>query len=389
MNDPVASTAMRRAGGVTLTTQRSERETRHLQALEAKLSQNPDDEAAFQSLLDAYRASGRWRDAAELLCRRLERNPNDWNTLRGCVTLFLRAGEPVRAGEILNRHGAHYEHQWELWHLRGLCLEELGRHGDALEEHRRAARLAPEEPQPRFRLGLTSLRTGEEEAALAHFQDALERDPRLGGALVNLGLLYERMGERERALEMLRRAAELEPDSVEAHLNLGAVYAEMDRKEEAAGELRRAIELDPRCADAHFNLALLLDDVDPEEALQRLRRAVTLEPARRDANLELGRICYRRGLYTAALKALQVCLEADPADTEALFFMALTYNKLDRPDETLKLLDELLKHEPQSAQAHFYRGVAYDKKGLYDKARVAYQKADELGQGREDPGIES
>ncbi|MBU1699611.1 MAG: tetratricopeptide repeat protein [Candidatus Eisenbacteria bacterium] len=363
-------------------TRSSEKETQRLQDLETRFKQCPDDEILLQELLDTYRSTGRSHAAAELLRLRIGKHPGDWSTLRTCVMLFLQAGESKRAAEILNQSGSEFKHQWEFWRLRGSCLEGLDRFREALEEYRRAAQLAPEEAEPRFRMGLVSLELGEDEEALGYFHDALERDTRMGGALVNLGLLYERMGDTDRAVEMLRRVLELEPENVEGHLNLGTLYAEKGYGQEAAAEFHRAAELDDKCIEAHFNLGLLLEESEPDAALDRLRKVLAMDPTHQDATLQIGRLCYKRGLYTAALKALHRGLDREPKDTRALYYLALTYNKLDRPDETIRLLDELLRLEPDNARAHFYQGIAYDKKGAYQKAQRAYQKADELGSKR-------
>jgi tetratricopeptide (TPR) repeat protein len=357
----------------------SEKEFRRLAELEAKFERNSDDEKVFRELIQAYRKTGRVLAAAELLRKRCEKSPSDWEMLKDCVSLFVQANEPGRAAQVLNEFGSDFEDRWDFWDLRGRCLEGLGRHREALDEHRHASQMAPDEGEPRFRMGLAALELSDEDEALAHFQDALERDPHMGRALVNMGLLYERRGEIERALEMFRQAVNLEPENLEGHLNLGVLYAELGRSREAASEFLQATEIDARCADAHYNLGLLLEEVDPEQALQHLKKAITIDPAYREARFQVGRICYRRGLYPAAIKSLKWCLEVDPQDTGSLYFLALTYNKLDRPDETIHLLERLLELEPNHAQAHFYLGISYDKKGYYDKARTAYQRADELG----------
>jgi tetratricopeptide (TPR) repeat protein len=368
----------------------SEKDLKRLEDLKARFREDPENPRTRDDLIEGYTASGQALTAAELL--RAETDPSDgaWDPLRACAALFLQGGDAGRAAEALNASGSLHEDRWEFWHLRGRCLEGLGRIREAMDEQRRAARMAPEEAEPRFRMGLISLELGEEGVALAHFQDALERDPGMGRALVNMGLLYDRMGESDRALEMFRRAVELEPDNLEGHLNLGVLYAELGYAQDAAQEFLKAVDLDSRCAEAHFNLGLLREESDPEEALQRLRKTLALDAGHREARFQMGRLCYRRGLYPAAIKSLRACLAADDNDTGALFHLALSYNKLDRPDETIRFLEELLKLEPDNAQAHFYLGVAFDKKGDYGNARRAYQKADELARHDEGhaPGVE-
>lgn len=362
----------------------SDRELRRLEELEARFERDPGDGRVLRELINAYRSTGRPLPAAELLRGKAEEAPYDWALVRDCVELFLQAGEPGRAAQVLNLSGSTFEDSWEFWNLRGRCLEGLGRYGEAVLEHQRATRVDPDASEPFFRLGIACLELDEEDEAIEHFKAALERDPTMSRALVNLGLLYERKGDVPRALDAFRRAVDLEPGELEGHLNLGVLYAEIGRAREAAGEFLQATEVDPRCAEAHYNLGLLLEEADPERALQHLRKAISIDAAYGEARFQIGRICYRRGLYAAAIKNLKFCLEADPRDPGALFFLAQTYNKLDRPDDTIRFLERLLEHAPRHAQAHFLLGISYDKKGLYEKARRAYQRADELGREAEE-----
>jgi Flp pilus assembly protein TadD len=66
--------------------------------------------------------------------------------------------------------------------LRGWVLMRLARPDDAAEAFGRALHLSPGDPEALTGLGIVGLRRGDPAAALAHFTDALERDPRSSDA---------------------------------------------------------------------------------------------------------------------------------------------------------------------------------------------------------------
>ena len=107
-------------------------------------------------------------------------------------------------------------------------------------------------------LGLETLDVHEIPAAIAHFEHAVDVDPRYA-------LAYAGLATAEFALYEETRA-DLRPAQ--------------DRLERAIAHARHAVELDDHLAETHATLALILVSAwKTEEAVRAARRAVTLEPA--------------------------------------------------------------------------------------------------------------
>ncbi len=66
--------------------------------------------------------------------------------------------------------------------------------------------------------------------------------------------------------------------------------------------------------------------------------------------------------------------EADPADAEICYMIALEHGKADRIDEALHWLDETIRREPKMHYAYFQQGKLLGAAGRTSDARAALQR---------------
>jgi tetratricopeptide (TPR) repeat protein len=126
-------------------------------------------------------------------------------------------------------------------------------------------------------------RLAEAEAA---YMQLLSRWPDLANTWYNLALLQRRAGRFDAALASYQQALDRgisEPEEV--HLNRGVIYADCLRQDEAAErELRAALALNPRYAPALLNLANLREDLGRRaEAFALYEKILALEPRHHEA----------------------------------------------------------------------------------------------------------
>ncbi len=193
--------------------------------------------------------------------------------------------------------------------------------------------------------------------------------------------------------------------------------------------LRKAVELDPKYAGARASLAMILSqraldrlsqdyEKDVNEALEMIEEAVRLAPNDLTVLESAGLVWTHRGYGLRARKALRDAVKFSPLDLIAWgylgFNLALTGSD-ERTQEALDILDRLLKTAPKHPSTpywNFFRAVAlvsqgkledgeasaqavltaqpffyaswlvlaniYGRRGEYDEARVAAQKAQEI-----------
>ncbi len=167
----------------------------------------------------------------------------------------------------------------------GLGFEELqvGNHHKALAHFNRALEFEPRFPAPYVNRATALLRAGDLDGAVRAIDLVVERWPENADAFYNRGNIRLARGEARLAVADYSRAIEL-LDSVSAFFhNRASAYMELEEFELAVADLERAIELDPRSAMSHFNLGLCfghLGDVPRSLASHQTAARLGHEPAR-------------------------------------------------------------------------------------------------------------
>ena len=122
--------------------------------------------------------------------------------------------------------------------------------------------------------------------ALAHYQKAIDLDPRFaqaysGMATAHVALRYFSPADHQtKARQFAETALQLDPDLAEAHAVLGDIaFRSAWNFKLGESELRRAVELEPHKATYHAWLAgLLADEERSDEALDEINRAIADDP---------------------------------------------------------------------------------------------------------------
>ncbi len=172
---------------------------------------------------------------------------------------------------------------------------------------------AAEAADPKAR-GFYYVRTGNDNSAIAAFEEATASDPADGESLEYLAGLYLAAARAEEAEEAYKRLALLRPDASQPLTNLGGLYMNLGRYDEAAETLEQAIDRDPRDSLAMNNLAGVYYKTGRiDEAVLQLKRAVEVNPGDLNAHNNLAGIYYRQERFDRAIEQLQKILILDPS----------------------------------------------------------------------------
>ena len=229
LDDPIATTSPGAVGSAHLGLGRlanaggdAEAAVRHLEAV---TELHPEAGAAHQQLALAYRRLGRLdaaRGAAAKAGSSVPTFADPW--LAG-----VRAGRGATARLLL-----------------GNAEFRAGRLSTALEHHREARRLGPDDPAAARALALTLESSGRLDEAIELYGEAVTLSS--GDPLYLYDHARARL-KRDRAdagaVEQLRRVVAQAPDHLSAHLLLASTLTEPSEAGEAESLLRRALELSP------------------------------------------------------------------------------------------------------------------------------------------------
>jgi tetratricopeptide (TPR) repeat protein len=129
----------------------------------------------------------------------------------------------------------------------------------AKQEFEEAIRLDPSYMKAYDNLGLTMEGMGDDQAALADYEKAIQLMERQGRKSewpwVNLCAMYNRLNKPEQALEYCRKAIALNPKSDQALFEAARAHMAQEKWDGAAKALQSAIEINPRFPKFHYVLS--------------------------------------------------------------------------------------------------------------------------------------
>ena len=287
---------------------------------------------------------------------------------------------------------------------------------EALSSLKQASDLMPDQPQPKYALGMALAHAGDDDAAIKEFHEALKLDSRNFPAQFELARTLLHVRKFSEAEIEFRKTVDLQPNSGAAHLGLTQSLLAEKRMGDAATELERYLQTNPKDVDARLECASILAELGKnEEALADLDRAAALRPETAstlklrstiqfrlknydaalaalkqvetslpndDLHARIGHLLLEKKDYAGAAKELEIAYRADPSQTEVLRdFLAVEYLGGNYP-AALDLLNLLAQRETLSNGSWFIRASCYDKLGKARDALDAYRKFLELNAGQ-------
>lgn len=216
--------------------------------------------------------------------------------------------------------------------------------------------------------------------ALELCQSALERDPRSSDALHLIGVIHGMQGDHAGAIAHFERAVELAADRVDYRRNLCRAYLQVKRWEGAEQVINDGLRIAPQSSQLWQMLGIVHAQQQRwEPAIEAYHRAIgEVSPTGPEASglyFGLSELQRMRGDNSQATKALQIALQLDPNNIQALNNLAGL--ELFSGDflPALKTIKRLLEVAPRSAQPHFNLARLLEVAGDLPQAIVALKNA--------------
>ena len=158
---------------------------------------------------------------------------------------------------------------------------------------------------------------------------AIERDPQLLEAYSMLGQIYMRQNRADEALREFQRLAELQPNEVGPRTIVGVLQHAAGKVGEARQSYEAALRVDPTAVVAANNLAWMTmeEGGNLDVALQLAQAATQRAPSSGVVRDTLGRIYYRKGLYSSAIAALEEAVKLEAKNADYRVQLAMAYAK--------------------------------------------------------------
>lgn len=267
---------------------------------------------------------------------------------------------PALAGDVSQlSEDERYEYR-NVLHTGGTYLAS-GDTARALARFKQAAKLAPEEADPYFWIGLCYAELQDHRTAAQNAEKALTHDDTDAKAWLLLGQSQMHMADYDRALETLRKAFRLDPRNYLIPFNLGRCYyfsKHEDRLRQATKYFKQAYTLNPRYIPARLYLGICeLDANMPLAAVSHLRAVLTTDrneaighsdEALIEAYYRLG-VAFRQRSVRDAERQFKLVTRYRPKHYEAHLQLGHLYLR-DIPNHQLALthLRQFIEHSPKT-----------------------------------------
>jgi protein O-GlcNAc transferase len=205
--------------------------------------------------------------------------PSAASPLEAAIALH-RSGRQAEALVRYRRLRAAQPRDFQILHLGGAALLQLGEAAEAVEWLQAASGLRPAVAGTRMCLALALAQLERRDAAATQFEAALRLEPRNPELLGNYALFQLSSGRAGSALDLLARAAASAPSDPRPLHQLGRVLLAQGRPAEALARHEAALAFAPNDAAGHTARAQALAGCHRvEEALAAFDRALALDPA--------------------------------------------------------------------------------------------------------------
>ncbi len=195
--------------------------------------------------------------------------------------------------------------------------------------------------------GVASYKNGQYAAAIDHFKQAVELDPKLLNARLYLATAYsnqfvpgvvseENTRNGEAAIKEFEKVLETDPNNVNSVGGIAYLYFQMKKLDEAKKWYQRKIQIDPSDAEAYYSVGVI-DWTETYQPRMTLKAELHLQPDEpiKD-NKARGALCEKNNPFIEeGFQNLNKAVQLKPDYEDALAYLNLMYReKADCEDTT-------------------------------------------------------
>jgi tetratricopeptide (TPR) repeat protein len=328
--------------------------------LQSVLRNDSDDYRALELLGMVRAQQQRNREAEQLFERVVTSKPEFVSAHVNLGLLYAQAGELEKAvpqlQEALRLDPSRTDVAAalaNLWREQASSALNSNNPEKALSVLLQARKVAPDNPDVQFELGMVALRMSLLPDAVTAFQTTLKLRPDDAMAVYGLGRAYMEFAKFEDARQQFAHYIELRPNDASGHYGLGMSLAALEQLQAARSEFEKSIALAPLQTESYFRLGLLeLESKDLDSAAKNLRRVLDRDPKHAGALAAMGRLEFQQKNYSGAVELLQQAVASNAGLREAHYYLGLTYARLGKKEDSEQELQiaTRLEHEQTEKQ---------------------------------------
>ncbi len=171
------------------------------------------------------------------------------------------------------------------------------------------------DPVAYYQKGCELLKENKLQAALNHFNKALELNPKYYEASYKKALIYQLTGYDKFAAKRYQDILKYRPDMDLVRINLAALHHKHKHYKGAEEQLKAVVTHNYYCFEAHYNLAnVYIDELKPEEAIKEFKVCLKLQPHNALVHNNMGVIFLQKKYVEEAVQEFHRAANLEPAN---------------------------------------------------------------------------
>jgi tetratricopeptide (TPR) repeat protein len=268
----------------------------------------------------------------------------------------------------------------------GLTLIRKGQLEQAIAPLRKAAEDPVLAPEAHFLLGADYFQSGEYAKAVTAL-DGLENAAHSEQVLYMLEESYRRTAHIEEAKQAFHQLLSRYPDSAWTHYLMGTAFEEQQQLDKAIEEYKQALAKDAAIPNANFAIGYIYwRQQDTENAREWLQREAN-KGCHGLANFYLGEIARGEREEQLAETLYRRALQCDPTSGDAHLRLGIVLADEKHYKEAITQLKQAIRLQPTASSAHYHLAEVYSQTGRSVEAKAEYEKVRQI-QAAKDNGVD-
>ena len=235
-------------------------------------------------------------DAEKYFQQALTKDPNQLDSIRGLVEIFMKKKQPEKATALVSAHLQQSPNNDALYTLQGVLQANLKKFPDAEASLQKATQLNPSNTSAFLMLAQVQASQGATDRAVTTAYNLIQQNPQNVQGYVLAGDLENSRNNFQKAQDLYQKALQIQPDYAPAANDLAYLMLERGGN-----------------TDVALSLA------------QTARRAMPDSPMTADT---LAWAYYYKGTYEFARDLLEDAAKADPGNATIQYHLGMVYRKL-------------------------------------------------------------
>lgn len=194
---------------------------------------------------------------------------------------------------------------------------------------------------------------------------------RLPGIVKNIAFNYMALGENEKALAIFEEERAKTPDNYDLVINEANLYFKMGNTEKFKELLTLAVSLNPTDPNLHYNIGVMnMETGDVDASIENFKKAVELKPDYVDAYINMG---------AATLKKAEPIVEEMNQNLSNFDkYDALQIQQLEFYKEAIPYFEKAFELDPSNRSVAQTLSGIYEQLEMYDKQKAMQAKIAEM-----------